>query len=694
MSSSTPRDPVPTVDWKHALLDAERRAKATVTGVASIAEVWHGKLVTIALDAFGDDSRTTLHIEGTSAKAGIRRPDLILMHPDVGVIIIENKGIRLADVTAVDACVMSILYPRGIARTDPFKQAEGFMFALRDLVKRRIEPGEVMFLRTAALPRIGREAFESHFGKAWPDETLFAEQCATGEAFGRHLLDYAASERRRLGRTVGITNQAAVEVTRVLDGKGFLHVPRRPADEGMDPRLLGAQIQATELGLKHPTSQQKALGRADFRGNHRLFRGVAGSGKSVLLAVSIAATLNRWREEAGTLFGPAPTSRRVLVACFNKTLVPYLRERIEDRFGRLAWEKPTPESLRISHFEGIVKGLERADPSLKTGLDFHKKSERARRMLDALAALPADRLGALQYDAVYVDEAQDLEPDEMRLLKSLARPDPATGAETFVIFYDNAQNIYGVKPPVWQELGINIVGRTDFLDQCLRNTAQTIDFAFNVLVGSHAAEGRRVATRTFADVGSLRGRGLVEEVKGEGGASRFATKFAPRQGAPPVVTVYPNRAAEVAGAAETVRRWVHEQRVEPSDILVIYYSHVPYYAAGLPEALRRAVGASRRVRFVDKANERNKDELLQEEGALTVSTIASAKGYDAPVVLLLGADRLDAAKVADRALFYVGATRAKLLLHVTGTSEPGRAEEPLLDEIARAAGSVLDNGMT
>ena len=684
MSSKPPRDPTPAADWKHVLLDAERRAKAAVTGVPSISEVWHGKLVTVALQAFGDDPRATLHIEGTSAKAGIRRPDLILMHPDVGVIVIENKGVRLADVTAVDACVMSILYPGGIQRTDPFKQAGDFMFSLLDLVKRRVELGEVMFLRTAALPRIGRDEFESHFGKAWPDETLFAEQCATGEAFRRHLLDYAADERRRQGRTLSLTTRAAVEVGRVLSGKAFLYAPRRPVDEGMDPRLLGAQIQALELGLKHATPQQKTLGRADFRGNHRLFRGVAGSGKSVLLALSVAATLARWREEAGTLFGPAPTDRRALVTCYNKTLVPYLRDKIEDRFGRLAWEKPTPESLRISHFEGVVKKLERADASLKSGLGFYKKSERARRMLDALAALPADRRGALQYDAVYVDEAQDLEPDEMRLLKALARPDPATGVETFVIFYDNAQNIYGVKPPVWQELGINIVGRTDFLDQCLRNTAQTIDFAFNVLVGSHAAEGRRVATRTFADVGSLRERGLVEEVETAGG-TRFVTKFAPRQGAPPVVTVYPNRAAEVAGAAETVRRWVHEQRVEPRDILVIYSSHVPYYEAGLPEALRRAVGASRRVRFVDKANERNKEELLLEEGALTASTIHSAKGYDAPVVLLLGADRLDAAKEADRALFYVAATRAKLLLHISGTSERGKPAEPLLDEIARAA---------
>ena len=46
---------------------------------------------------------------------------------------------------------------------------------------------------------------------------------------------------------------------------------------------------------------QKELGRADLRGHHRLFRGVAGSGKSIMLALSVGHTLFKYREEGAGL---------------------------------------------------------------------------------------------------------------------------------------------------------------------------------------------------------------------------------------------------------------------------------------------------------------------------------------------------------------------------------------------------------
>ena len=61
----------------------------------------------------------------------------------------------------------------------------------------------------------------------------------------------------------------------------------------------------------------------------------------------------------------------------------------------------------------------------------------------------------------------------------------------------------------------------------------------------------------------------------------------------------------------------------------------------------------------------DKDTYLFRDDHLTLSTIASAKGYDAPVVFLAGVDRFGTTET-DRALFYVGATRAKHVLHISG----------------------------
>ena len=659
-------------DWKQELEQAARAAKAEVLGVGKIKHVQHALLVTTALRAFGDDNRATFYVEVLPPKGNIPRPDLILLHPLVGVIVIENKGVALADVQAVNDTTLTLVRDGRMKEEDPFLQAERVMFRLSDLTAGRVDLSEVLFLSTAALPRIGREAFERHFGTTWPDQTLFAEECADPAGFRSHVVGFSDYRQRAARRREKLSRRAHEAVMTVLSGKGFLFPPRKAAVEAANPELLGVRVQAMELAMKAPTNQQRELGVADLRGSHRLFRGVAGSGKSIMLALSVAATLTRYREESETLFGGRKA--RVLVCCYNRTLVHYLRQRIDDRFGRLAWDKPDPESLAVTHFDGLVKKLVTAAPALDTKLTFKERAERARRMAAALDALDPVARERLLYDAVYVDEAQDLDPAEIQLLLRLARKDEK-GGQTLILFYDNAQNIYGVRPPVWTELGVNIVGRTEFLDLCLRNTKELLSFAFNVLVGSFAPEGQRVHTRQFADVASLRQRGLVEERGG-----RFDVNFAPRTGPFPQVRVCRDRRAEVDAAVEEVRRLVVEQRVLPSDILVLYWSHWPFKPA-LPEKLQRAVGGGYRLRLVDQEHDANKNLPLLEEGVLVASTVASAKGYDAPVVLLLGADGFGV-EPKDRAKFYVGATRAKLHLVVSGVPGP---EPTLFDEIVATA---------
>lgn len=660
-------------DWKTALAAAARTC--TVVGWEKIELRQHAVLVMTAIKAFGDDPRASFYIEQRTGLGNVPRPDLILLHPDVGVLVVENKGIGLSDIQSVEGTTLSLIRDGRFKREDPFHQSEKVSFRLRDLAAKRCDLGEALFLHTAALPKIGRTEFEKKFHVHWPMETLFSDACRSPVEFRAQVLGFSEAKQRDAKRKSKLSKRANDAVRMVLDGKSFLHSPRTVYVENASPDLLGVQIQELELGLKSPTEQQREHGRADMRGQHRLFRGVAGSGKSVLLALSAAQTVARFATETGDLFSPQTSKRRVLVVCFNRTLVHYLRQRIDDRYGRLTWDKPSEEMLTVMHFERLVKTLESRDQRLATGLTFKEKEERAKLLIQKFDALDEKTRHALSFDAVYVDEAQDILPDEMSLLLRLARRDE-NGQQTFIVFYDNAQNIYGVTPPVWEKLGVNILGgRTVFLDQCLRNTSETLALAFNVLVGAYAPEGERVTTRTFADVGSLRQRRLIEEQDG-----RFDVRFAPRRGPLPFVRCYPNRRAEVQGVAEEIRTLIQEQKVVPSDILVLYKTHFAYKDDLIP-ALERAVGPGRSVRQVRSDDADSKSKPLIEDGTLTVSTIASAKGYDAPVVFLLGVDDL-ATDTKGRASFYVGATRAKLALTITGVV---RENPTLLNEVARTA---------
>lgn len=661
-------------EWKRELAEARRRCKARVIGLSLVEQVQHGRLVRAVMEAFGEDPAATLYMEGTAAQGEIPRPDLILLHREVGVLVIENKGVAYEQVHAVRGTLLTLVRDGVLKEEDPFRQAEEVMFRLKDLCKQRCDLGEVLFLRTAAFPRIRRSEIEQRFGVHFPGETLFSDAVADPRILRAQVLEYAKRGQAAAGKSKRLTKRAHDAAVVVLEGKGLFYTPRKTFIESGDARQLGVQIQELELASKEATAQQKELGKSDLRGAHRLFRGVAGSGKSIMLALNTAQTLLGMVTEQAGLFEKRRKGR-ILVCCYNRTLVPYLRSKIEDRYGRIAWDAVPAEMLMVSHFEGLVREVEK-QPGMASKLTYEEKEERARELCARFDRLTPEKREALLFDAVYVDEAQDLLPSELEFLRRLAREEG--GKQTLVIFYDNAQNIYGVAQPTWSELGINIVGRTTYMDSCLRNTEEVLTLGFNVLVGSFAAAGERATTRQFAETADLKKRGLVTE---EGG--HFQIKFAQRRGRPAEVKVFDNRRAEAEGVAAEVRRMVEKEKVLPSDMLVLYMSHWPY-KAWLEGALKEAVGARSGLRVVNSEHRENKDDLLMEEGKLTVSTIASAKGYDAPVVFVLGADLLPPDDEG-RALFYVAATRAKLELRVSGVE---REEAGLLGEIVRTAGKL------
>ena len=63
-----------------------------------------------------------------------------------------------------------------------------------------------------------------------------------------------------------------------------------------------------------------------------------------------------------------------------------------------------------------------------------------------------------------------------------------------------------------------------------------------------------------------------------------------------------------------------------------------------------------------------KDNYILQRGKITFSTIESAKGYDAPIVFLVGAVLLPTDN-RGRAEFYVGATRSRYKLFVSGVEK-------------------------
>ncbi len=195
----------------------------------------------------------------------------------------------------------------------------------------------------------------------------------------------------------------------------------------------------------------------------------------------------------------------------------------------------------------------------------------------------------------------------------------------------------------------------------------TFQVTYSVLYGAFAPERSTVPTKAFGDIATLEQKELLTQVDGV-----WRVGFAKRDGFKPQVAVLSGRQKQNETILKRLR-WLTEQQVRPED------NHLLAYSRRQVEDVATAVAEARlpAVEGIHIAT-RKKDELLHQRGWLSVSTVASAKGYDAYCILLAGAHEFPV-DVQGRASFYVACTRAIEYLEVFGI---GRG--PLVGEMEKA----------
>ena len=198
------------------------------------------------------------------------------------------------------------------------------------------------------------------------------------------------------------------------------------------------------------------------------------------------------------------------------------------------------------------------------------------------------------------------------------------------------------------------------MTECFRNTRQIVEPAFNVLYGTFAAGRSQVPSKEFGDIATLQDKGLIENQDGT-----WWVKFAKREGRVPAVRLARDKSQEISMIIARLRYLIEEQQVRPEDIQILsnYKERLQQIAASIKEAVLPFVPGIH-LAFEEK------DQLLGRKGQLSLSTVASAKGYDAYCVLLASANEFDA-DIIGRATFYVGCTRAIEYLEVFAYEKRG-----------------------
>ncbi|MDO5498285.1 MAG: 3'-5' exonuclease, partial [Propionibacteriaceae bacterium] len=257
-----------------------------------------------------------------------------------------------------------------------------------------------------------------------------------------------------------------------------------------------------------------------------------------------------------------------------------------------------------------------------------------------IAAVHLERTGAL-FDHVLVDEAQDLGPAHLLLVRALA----AAGRNDVFLAEDAHQRIYGARL-VLSHFGLQVRGRSSRLKLNYRTTAQNLRLAQQILEGG-------------------------DWVDGDEGVEDHAGYRSARRGPEPELAENPSLTAELDHAAEIVTAWLNDgARPETIAILVRDQRDRDRVATALSE---RGV----KVRAVERER--------VPAGTPVVMTMHRAKGTEFSRVLLFGVSEASIPKahrayafdpdahadalLRERALLYVAATRARDALAVSWSGQ-------------------------
>jgi superfamily I DNA/RNA helicase len=364
---------------------------------------------------------------------------------------------------------------------------------------------------------------------------------------------------------------------------------------------------------------------------NRLIRGVAGSGKTIILA-SRAKMLSKQNPDW-----------KILILCYNISLANSIQQMINHMLNEpedLFDYDPSNQSVKnkniiVRNFHAWLKNdLKIREQQLPEIIEKMEKNE---------AILPT-------YDAILIDEGQDFDAVWLRLVSLLINAD----TQSLLLVEDRAQTIYKRKRSYLQDTGLNFQGRSKVLSINYRNTSQIVKFAWD-FYREHSLFKNKVVNR------SLDGEIIA----------RQSTK---RKGPEPGIVKAATFLDEMKLVARQIKK-LHEERKVPLDEMLILYRVKRTYKYSIIDIIKHALADVGLPSYWITENGTSKRTYKKEDGMVKISTIDSSKGLDFQAVFIVNVDSmpfpLEDDKEREVSLFYIGMTRAKeyLCLSYSGESE-------------------------
>lgn len=575
------------------------------------------------------------------------RPDFVIIGPDLGLVVLEVKDYTRGTLDRVNPDQWRIQASSGefLSVKSPIKQAREYAFRIANHLKRDVglqdeEGKHRMQLKFpygygAVMTRLSQEQMEVDGLYTVMDPKLVLTR---DEIDPNHERFSAILLRQKLHRmfTVSYTMTKrlnSLDIQRIrfhLFPEVRIGARVRKVSEQEQILLSLDDVETMDL---HQESLAKQIGD-----KHRLIRGVAGSGKTLILA------------SRACLLAKEHPDWKILVLCYNISLSRNIRQMIHSKvnqpaslfdFRREEESKPFNKdqelgNIQVYHFHEWL----REELKLTEG-----------EIPDIITASHGKQRSLPVYDAILIDEGQDFHPEWLALTSKVLNPK----TQSYLIVEDRAQNIYSRKRSYRQDTGLDFRGRSRILTVNYRNTAPIVRFSWD-FYKTHSSE------KTMVEKTS------VEEVE------IIAPQSSLRQGPEPEVRRFGSLEEEMGFVGEKIKTLHREEGIPFSEMLILY--RVRRFQKNETIGVIQNVLLEQGIPFVWFAKDKHtKRKFDPNERGVKISTIDSSKGLDFQVVFVVEVHRLPFPLEEDRSrevsLLYIAMTRAKKYLFITysGDSE-------------------------
>ncbi len=570
-----------------------------------------------------------------------RRPDFVIIGPDLGIVILEVKDYTKNTLFQINHEEWQIISSSGEQTfvKSPMKQARDNMFHVVDALKKDKDlvqlEGKYKFQlkfpygHGVVFTRMYSKDFIEHGlysvidpnlcltrDEIDPDKESFSEEILMDKILNMFVVPFRLKEPLSMKDINAIRYHLFPEVR--ISAEFKQSVPYQ------DQLLLSLHdIKTMDL---HQENLAKQIGD-----KNRLIRGVAGSGKTIILA-SRAKMLSKQNPDW-----------KILILCYNISLANAIQQMIthmlnepEDLFDfDPSTKMPQKQTITVRNFHSWLKhDLKMNEHQLPSMIDKLSRKE---------AILPT-------YDAVLIDEGQDFEAEWLRLVSLLINEK----TQSLLLVEDRAQTIYNRKRSYIQDTGLSFQGRSKVLSINYRNTHQIVTFAWN-FYRKHSLFKNKVVTR---------------ELEGD----IIAPQSTKRKGPEPGIIKAKNFYEEMRLVARQAKKLHQEKKVSYEEMLILYRVKRTYQHP-IIDTIKRALSNEDLPYFWITENDLSKRSYAKEDGKIKISTIDSSKGLDFRAVFIVNIDSMPFPLVENKerevSLFYIGMTRAQeyLCMSYSGESE-------------------------